>query len=501
MSTRVQTATKTAAPPASVHTSASPAPHAALAARPLLSVQPGLLQRKCACGGAAGISGECQGCQKKKFEGTGRSLQRAAASGVRDAREASSEVPRIVYDVLRSPGQPLDAAARDFFEPRFGHNFSQVRVHTDTRAAESAQAVEAVAYTVGRDVVFGAGQFVSQSSAGRRLLAHELTHVVQQGAAFHGSGSLRVGQHDDFLEQEAAAIATEIGSYRDTLSIQERSSAPLVQRDLATPLPAVAPPAQPDLTPAQIQDAINFNKARYNEANTRLIQDLLGGPVTGTWSDENIEAIAATQEQYGLHKDGKAGEATFRFLNREGKLEGMSTKTEDCLVSFRLIGPDPQNFGRDDATHCHFGSHFLIEAQFSPRCNCGDFEYRQFTRGHLHRTRAKVVTDLPVNVPGGALPAAFIEDTDITAAVPHYGHRGDAAEADPEDHYIDATGADDQTHGCRFRSEDTPGGSFDDCLAGDQYELRMGFRGEIQRNGNPIQQKLWTAVNLPNWTP
>jgi hypothetical protein len=401
---------------------------------------------------------------------------------------------------LRSPGQPLDTATRQFFEPRFGRDFSQVRVHTNARAAESARAVNALAYTVGRDIVFGAGQFVSRSSADRRLLAHELTHVIQQRAAIHESGSLRVGQHDDSLEQEAADVATGIESYPETTSAPERSSFRLVQRDLATPPPAVAPAGQPDLTPAQIQEAINFNKARYNEANTKLIQDLLGGPVTGTWTDENIVAIAATQEEYGLHKDGKVGESTFRFLNREGRLEGMSTKTEDCLVSFRVIGPDAQNFGRDDPTHCHFGSHFLIEAQFSPRCNCGQFEYRQFIRGHLHRTRGGVVTDLPIAEPGGVLPAAFIEDTDVAAAVPHYGHRGDASEG-AGDHYIDDTGADDQANGCRFRSEDTPGGTFADCLPGDQYDLRMGFRGDIQRNANPIQQKLWTAVNLPNWLP
>ncbi|MGB9632210.1 MAG: DUF4157 domain-containing protein [Chloroflexaceae bacterium] len=90
-------------------------------------------------------------------------------------------MPPIVHEVLRSPGQPLDAETRAFMEPRFGHDFSRVRVHTDARAAESARAVNALAYTVGRDVVFGAGQYAPGASAGRRLLAHELAHVVQQG--------------------------------------------------------------------------------------------------------------------------------------------------------------------------------------------------------------------------------------------------------------------------------------------------------------------------------
>ena len=84
---------------------------------------------------------------------------------------------------LRRPGRPLDAAARAFFEPRFGVDFGAVRVHTDAQAADSARGVDALAYTVGRDVVFGAGQYAPHGESGRRLLAHELTHVVQQASA------------------------------------------------------------------------------------------------------------------------------------------------------------------------------------------------------------------------------------------------------------------------------------------------------------------------------
>jgi len=86
---------------------------------------------------------------------------------------------------LRGGGQPLPETARAFFEPRFGHDFSRVRVHADVQAAESARALNAQAYTVGRDVVFGAGQYAPATADGRRLLAHELTHVVQQTAVPH----------------------------------------------------------------------------------------------------------------------------------------------------------------------------------------------------------------------------------------------------------------------------------------------------------------------------
>ena len=79
-------------------------------------------------------------------------------------------------------GEALGASIRAFFEPRFGYDFSRVRVHRDAHAAESARAVDALAYTVGRDVVFGAGQYAPESVEGRRLLAHELAHTIQQGA-------------------------------------------------------------------------------------------------------------------------------------------------------------------------------------------------------------------------------------------------------------------------------------------------------------------------------
>lgn len=88
--------------------------------------------------------------------------------------------PALVNQVLQSAGQPLDTATRAFFEPRFATDFSNVRIHTNASAAESAQAVQARAYTHGQSIVFNAGEFSPGTSAGKHLLAHELTHVVQQ---------------------------------------------------------------------------------------------------------------------------------------------------------------------------------------------------------------------------------------------------------------------------------------------------------------------------------
>jgi hypothetical protein len=85
-----------------------------------------------------------------------------------------------VADSLRSSGRPLAPETRAFMEPRFGCDFSQVRVHADEKAAESARALDARAYTVGHDLVFAAGEYAPENAAGQVLLAHELTHVVQQ---------------------------------------------------------------------------------------------------------------------------------------------------------------------------------------------------------------------------------------------------------------------------------------------------------------------------------
>src|ERR1700724_405492 len=117
---------------------------------------------------------------------------------------APDAVPPIVHEVLRSPGRPLDAATRAFMEPRFGHDFSAIRVHTDTRAALSAAAVGAHAYSVGREVVMGSGAYQPTSGDGRLLLAHELAHVVQQrDDAVGPSENITVGAPDSPAEHQA----------------------------------------------------------------------------------------------------------------------------------------------------------------------------------------------------------------------------------------------------------------------------------------------------------
>jgi hypothetical protein len=194
-------------------------------------VRGGLLQRNAPAAGRLDATGECESCCKKREQGT---LQRAV-DHPSSLRSHPSDVPPIVHEVLRSPGQPLDPTTRAFMEPRFGHDFGHVRVHTDTKAAESARAVHAFAYTMGRDVVFGAGQFVPTTNAGQQLMAHELAHVVQQSDGDHRAAPEAVSSANDSSEYEAnrAAEALVTGqSFR-----LARATGPTVHRQAV-----VAPP-------------------------------------------------------------------------------------------------------------------------------------------------------------------------------------------------------------------------------------------------------------------
>jgi hypothetical protein len=383
-------------------------------------------------------------------------LQRSAAGP-----EAGGAAVDDRVRAVRGGGQPLDRETRSFMEERLGHDFEHVRVHTDSTAATAAKAVNAHAFTLGSDIAFAAGQWRPATYAGRRLLAHELTHVVQQG--------------------RAGLVA---------------SPTPVVQRDLATAPPAGPVEDQADLTDAQVRSAIAFNRARYDEANTRLIQSLLGGDVTGTWTRGNVIAIAATQEQFGLKADGKVGSDTFRLLDNEQTLEGTSADDANCLTAFNVDVAPVTFIGTNPAS---IEGHFRTAAEFSSRCTCSDFQYRQFIRGHARHIRGGVTTDISNafnQIPGGRLPANFVEDGDTTDNPVHYGHRNEPPDNDPEDHYINDAMADNQRNGCRYRSEDLPGlTGITNIATGDVFDLNVGFRGEIQRNGTAVQTKNWTAVN------
>lgn len=173
----------------------------------------GLLQRKCAaCGNHTVAGGECEECKRNKPFGLQTKLTinepgdryEQEADRIADevmampsrspvsrsplniqrffGAEASqpAETPESVYRVLASPGKPLEPALRQYMETRFGYDFSNVRIHTDSTAGQSAQKINAKAYTVGKAIVFGSGEYKTETESGRELIAHELTHTIQQ---------------------------------------------------------------------------------------------------------------------------------------------------------------------------------------------------------------------------------------------------------------------------------------------------------------------------------
>src|SRR5688500_17930891 len=210
----------------------------ALVAKPSTAVSwaHGPLQRKCSTCGTSHGKAECPKCKPQATSASTRDSPEHQADQVADqivksagagstgdvpsqiqrrANHANSLAPKVPHSVRRTlseTGRPLQPALRRDMEQRFAHDFSGVRIHTGASADQSARDVDARAYTVGQHVVFASGRFNPHEREGKRLLAHELTHVVQQGRA-HPTGMLRYspqGDHNSPAEREAEHNAARI---------------------------------------------------------------------------------------------------------------------------------------------------------------------------------------------------------------------------------------------------------------------------------------------------
>jgi len=205
------------------------------------SLRAGPIQRKCACGALVDGPQSCSSCAEKERLGLQAKLN---ARGPTDAYEheadrvadhvmsassptssghkrhpqsvqrlssaadaLSSVAPPSVEQTLSGQGVPLEGSVRQDMEQRFGHGFGHVRLHTDAGAHQSAQVLSARAYTLGSDIVFGRGEYAPETSAGKSLLAHELTHVLQQGG--EKSGAVQRDSTDDL----AAGIARDLQTF------------------------------------------------------------------------------------------------------------------------------------------------------------------------------------------------------------------------------------------------------------------------------------------------
>jgi hypothetical protein len=204
-------------------------------------------------------------------------VQRSAVS---EAQPSASPQVTAQMQAMRNGGEPLNAELRDFFEPRFGHDFSKVRIHRDARAAETSKALNARAYTLGSDVAFASGEYKPETSPGRQLLAHELTHVVQQensSTATHpATSTFNVAPTTDPAELEADQVAREVCS-GDAVpgAVQHHavSSAHTVHRQPAAATqtqPAQAQPAQPQEDPPCGSDQQTLLKSVRKDAEAMI---------------------------------------------------------------------------------------------------------------------------------------------------------------------------------------------------------------------------------------
>ena len=335
-----------------------------------------LMRQTCACGGAVGPTGECAECRRKRLlEGTVQTKMRINQPGDRFEREADrmaeqvmqapvpqlqrqveneeeeeeellmpkqvvqnsaaakgGEAPAVVHDVLRSPGRPLDRETQNFMGSHFGFNFDRVRVHTDPSAAQSAAAVNARAYTVGNNVVFGSGQYAPDTYVGRRLLAHELVHVMQQTG------------------REAA-----------------------VQRDFARQ-PRGGGAAVQELTDQEVADAVTFNQNRLSDRYMiGQIRDVLGISQEPMVADEAFaRAVGRFQALWSLGQDGMLGHLTTFRLFREFVAEGLRRDAVLLLIESYGLRVDRALFDIRFSSAAAFCNRVFAEVGGGRHCGVGN---------------------------------------------------------------------------------------------------------------------------------
>lgn len=234
----------------------------------------------------------------------------------------------LVREVLNSPGQPLDSETRSQMEPRFGYDFSGVRVHTDDNAAESAKTVNAKAYTAGTHVAFGAGAYAPSSRSGQQLIAHELTHVVQQAsgpvAATRVVEGLSVSHPADRFEQEAKRSSISVGTGRGSRG--EKSLAAL-------------PANQPAAFQTSIQRA--DTDLSSGVSHTAFVGGLVSA-AAGVWSAISAQRQADTaKDALGVSKEQLAEAKKQNVIGQEAleTAEGQATTIEGLNVTHATV-PD-----------------------------------------------------------------------------------------------------------------------------------------------------------------
>jgi hypothetical protein len=256
--------------------------------------------------------------------------RRAGATSAQTGEAADGASAESLSDLLpRGSGQPLDATARAFFEPRLGHDLSGVRVHTGSAAAESAQSIDALAYTAGHDVVFNQSQYDPTSSTGRKLLAHELTHVIQQGRAPARSGAGRLPLRQNSLSPKVQR--------QDAQQGQPAPTKHLTQDDAARAALTVA-------NPSSIRDNLEYAGLIYKVGPWNYN---FSGPIRGTdqgANPANAPAPAGTTVVGDYHTHGD-----YSVAGPGGKAVRTSDPNRDDFNSDHFSSTDKTGIAHDAA--------------------------------------------------------------------------------------------------------------------------------------------------------
>lgn len=306
-----------------------------------------------ATGGANAVSVSAEG-SAWPTAGLNISRRRDPGRAGDDARISAAEP--LVQSTIDSRGEPLPSETRSFMEAGFGHDFGHVRVHADAAAARSANALEANAYTVGNHIAFAPGAYAPGTREGERLIAHELTHVVQQDAALpHAeSGS----QATDGMPMTAARQAVD-GSM-------------LVQRDAAgqtAPAPRLPTPSLASAIPAKVKGIQSQFHERMREATdiiegTKFHYDYVNGiyaenykihrVVVGQAAEEELQnerirdaIISAAALAAKMSPEGEAASLVVQIWQIAKKVEGVSSKVGKAITIAKAIAPGDKKAGGD----------------------------------------------------------------------------------------------------------------------------------------------------------
>jgi hypothetical protein len=369
----------------------------------------GLLQRKCVCGNHTMASGECSECGKRKLSvqrkliigasndpleqeadriadevvaGPAHSAVSTAAKRIQrfgqQPTRGLAPVPTSVERVLASPGRPLDPATQKDMQQRFREDFSRVKVHAEGEASSAAKAIEARAFTVGQHIVFAAGEYAPATGEGKRLLAHELAHVVQQRGRPHRSVVMR--QRAAPQTRVRPATVEEAAEFLEDM-------ARFIEAVLSLALSVVRSTPRTPTTPAALRNAhrvLNQQRLRDMLANARRVfavheSALQGGDPHGTRLRtallrviENIRGAAPVALSISDRMPSPAADAE-RRLNAELVVEMIDT---DPFTSAGMLGTPA--FGAAE--------------------NAAGRSHEAFIEGYLD--------DLTRTLPGQTLPAA-----------------------------------------------------------------------------------------------